>query len=71
MPRPTYTDPAITDMEAWRIAARAAQEAIDAIGREIARQRIAGAPDGVLAALDDAMRAIPAPALPPRTESAQ
>jgi hypothetical protein len=64
MPRPEFTDPAVTDMDAWRIAQRASQQAIDAIGREIARQRDAGASDDVLAALDAAMCAIPAPAFP-------
>jgi hypothetical protein len=69
MPRPEFTDPAVTDMDAWRIAQRASQQAIDAIGREIARQRDAGASDDVLAALDAAMCVIPAPAFPKASRS--
>jgi hypothetical protein len=69
----TFTDPAIRTMDDRRLAARAAIQAVDAIGREIARQRSAGAPDAVLAALDGAMRAIPMPAFPESAfpESAQ
>lgn len=62
--RPTYTDPDIRSMAEWRPAARATQHAMEAIGREIARQLIAGAPDAVLAALGAAMLAIPYPEMP-------
>jgi microcystin degradation protein MlrC len=67
--RPTYTDPDIRSMADWRPAARAAQQAMEAVGREIARQRIAGAPDAVLLALHAAMLAIPYPAMPRAEES--
>lgn len=61
----------IRNMDEWRIAARALQEARDAVGREIAKARIAGASDDVIRALDAAMVAIQFPAMPTGQGDAQ